>query len=107
MSKQSYTLRVEPKLYQALSAISSLNRRSKNQLINEAIEQYVVREGRVVEQQVEQTLQSLKLYTQKDPAFEQAIEQFARAEVDNEDPLEESQAITPLQSELRALLGDA
>jgi hypothetical protein len=91
-----------------------------NQLVNEAVKDYVRRRNRDVENELESTLASLRAYRERDPEFEQAIAAFARAEVRHgkEDPaqgevvigdlvngqLVERQEGGPVQQEIRRLL---
>jgi hypothetical protein len=91
-----------------------------NQLVNEAVKDYVRRRSREVERDLESTLASLRAYRKHDPDFEMAIAAVASAEAryGKEDPAEgdvvvgklvngplvEEQSSGPIQSEIRKLL---
>lgn len=108
MERKALPLRLDPKLYEALSTLSSVAHRSMNQLVSEAVARYVVKESQVVEKDLQATLDRLRQYTRLDSQFDQAIEQVARAEVSQEDPLEGRSAAssTNTQAEVQQLLGD-
>ena len=61
-----------------------------NQLVNEAVKDYVRRRSREVERNLESTLASLRAYRERDADFEQAVAAFAKAEgrYAKEDPAE-------------------
>jgi predicted transcriptional regulator len=99
---------LEGELYNALSSLSSITKRSMNQLITEAVAIYVRRTSREVERDLETTLERLRQYSSKDPNFEQAIAAFAEAEATLDDPLEGRPIDRPqtAQSEINELLAD-
>lgn len=109
MKRKPLTLRLDPKLYGMLSSLSSIVHRSMNQLVTDAVSIYVMQESKVVERDLENTLQRIREYTKKDPKFEQAIAAFADAETRHEDPVEGTPVSTAnkAQSEIRELLGDS
>ena len=108
MERRPFTFRLEDELYNALSSLSSITKRSMNQLITEAVAIYVRRTSREVERDLEKTLERLRQYSTKDPNFEQAIAAFAEAEAVLDDPLEGRPTDRPpsAQSEINELLAD-
>lgn len=108
MERRPFTFRLEGELYNALSSLSSITKRSMNQLITEAVAIYVRRTSREVERDLETTLERLRQYSSKDPNFEQAIAAFAEAEATLDDPLEGRPIDRPqtAQSEINELLAD-
>jgi predicted transcriptional regulator len=108
MERRPFTFRLEDELYCALSSLSSITKRSMNQLVTEAVAIYVKRTSREVERDLERTLQQLRQYSSKDPDFEQAIAAFAEAEVTLDDPLEGQPIDRPqtAQSEIDELLAN-
>ena len=59
-----------------------------NKLVNEAVRAYLDQRGRKAERDLEACLANLRAYRKRDPDFEQAIEAFAKAEVNAKDPIE-------------------
>lgn len=108
MERRPFTFRLEDELYRALSSLSSITKRSMNQLITEAVDMYVRRTSREVERDLEKTLEQLRQYSRKDPDFEQAIAAFAEAEATLDDPLEGTPIDRPqtAQSEIDELLAN-
>jgi len=108
MERRPFTFRLEDELYSALSALSSITKRSMNQLVTEAVAIYVKRTSREVERDLEKTLEQLRQYSSKDPDFEQAIAAFAEAEATLGDPLEGRPIDRPqtAQSEIDELLAN-
>lgn len=108
MERRPFTFRLEDELYGALSSLSSITKRSMNQLITEAVAIYVRRTSREVERDLEKTLERLRQYSSEDPNFEQAIAAFAEAEAVLDDPLEGRATDRPpsAQSEINELLAD-
>lgn len=79
-----------------------------NQLVQEALEEYLDRTSRQVERQLEERLERLRNWRQGDPGFEHAIDAVADAEVASEDPAEGKvvDGNGDLRSGLRELLDD-
>ncbi len=94
-----------------------------NQLVNEALQDYVDRRSRAAEHDLEATLASLRAYRKRDPHFKDAIAAAVEAEatLGKEDPAEgkvvigklvngqlveerTSEGVSPLQTEIRGLL---
>lgn len=108
MGRKTLTLRMDDELGQALAALSTVLRRSMNQLANEAVSKYVSQQSRLVERDLEKILERLRAYKVADPEFEKAIADFADAEVEYDDTVEG--ALVPMgqtQKEIRKLLGEA
>jgi hypothetical protein len=120
MSAKASTFRIESTVQAGLENLSRVLKRPMNQLVNEAVKDYVRRRSREIERDLESTLASLRAYRKRDPDFEQAIADFARAEAryGKDDPAEgqvvvgklvdgqlvEVSASGPIQSEIRQLL---
>jgi hypothetical protein len=125
MVRKATTVRIDPPTQAALEHLSRLLKRPMNQLVNEAVKDFVDRRSRVVERDLEATLTNLRAYRKRDPQFRKAIAAIARAEarLGSEDPaegnpvmgrlvdgqlLEEptSAETTPLQAAVRRLLNE-
>ena len=120
MGAKATTFRIDPRVQAGLENLSRLLKRPMNQLVNEAVKDFVRRRSRDVEHELESTLASLRAYRERDPDFEQAIADFARAEARHakEDPAEgevvfgdlvngqlvEKQEGCPVRQEIRQLL---
>jgi len=118
MQPKATTFRLEPDLQKGLEHLSKVLRRPMNQLVNEALKDYVSRRGLAVEQDLEATLAALRAYRRRDPTFKDAIEAAAKAEAryGKSDPVEGEVVIGdivdgqlvedagPVQSEIRQLL---
>ncbi len=109
MERTSFTLRLDPELYDALSSLSSVVHQSMNQLVTDAVSNYVRQRSSEVERDMENTLARIRKYAEKDPGYEHAIAEFADAETRYQDPLEgiPDTTLTDTQAEIRELLGDA
>ena len=108
VERRPFTFRLEEELYEALSSLSSVTKRSMNQLITEAVAIYVRRTSREVARDLEETLERLRQYSREDPDFEQAIAAFAEAEATLDDPLEGQPSVQRgnVQSEIDELLAN-
>jgi predicted transcriptional regulator len=113
MARTAFTLRIDAEERAALKILSKLERRPINQLLNEAIKNYLSRKGRR-ERSLETDLRRLDAYRKKDPKFRRAITKFVEAEATVKDPLEgqpfeESEdtkpSTGPIQSKVREVLG--
>ncbi|MPZ46766.1 MAG: hypothetical protein GEV05_25965 [Betaproteobacteria bacterium] len=60
--------------------LSRVLKRPMNQLVNEAVKDYVDRRSREVERDLEGTIAKLRAYRQRDPQFERAIKSVVDAE---------------------------
>jgi len=90
MPHKATTVRLEPTLQQGLETLSKVLKRPMNQLINEALHDYVSRRSHEVEQDLNETLTTLRAYRRRDPEFTAAIAAAAKAEAthDQSDPLD-------------------
>ena len=90
MLPKATTFRLEPNLQQGLETLSKILKRPMNQLVNEALKDYVSRRSHDVEQDLKGTLATLRAYRRRDPAFKQAIAAAAKAEAQHgrSDPLD-------------------
>lgn len=106
MERKTFSLRLPPKLYDAVSTLSSVAHRSMNELISEAVQKYVANESEA--QDIEKTLQRLRAYRESDPDFKQAFAGFVDAEVSYDDPLEGEpyEIESPVRSKVQSLLTD-
>lgn len=80
MPHKATTVRLEPSLQQGLETLSRVLKRPMNQLVNEALRDYVGRRSHELEQQLNITLAALRAYRERDPAFKTAIETAAKGE---------------------------
>jgi predicted transcriptional regulator len=109
MSVKATTYRIDPTVQTGLSMLSKVLGRPQNQLVNEAVRDFVARRAREVEMDLEVTLQALRAYRKNDPKFERAIEDYVDAEASlKEDPAEGQRAedIGPAQRRVLELLND-
>ncbi len=89
MSIKATTYRIDPVVQTGLSTLSKILGRPQNQLVNEAVRDFVARRSREVELDLEMTLEALRAYRKSDPNFERAIEDYVDAEASlKEDPAE-------------------
>jgi hypothetical protein len=88
MARIPFTLRIDAAESAALKSLSKVEGRPINQLLNEAIKNYLNRQG-PKERDLESTLAGLRTYRkQKKAGFQRAITAFVEAEVNSDDPLE-------------------
>ena len=114
MARTALTLRIDAPEREALRSLSKVEGRPVNQLLIEAIRNYLGQKGRR-EHTLEANLKTLREYRRKDPKWGRAIAAFVEAEASHEDPLEgeplesdaehPSQPIGELQSKLREVIG--
>ena len=123
MPRKPTTVRIDPLAQAALENLSRVLKRPMNQLVNEAVKDYVDRRSAEVEHDLEATLTTLRAYRKRDPHFKAAIAAFVDAEArfGKDDPAEgrvvigklvngqlvEDRTIegtSPLQAEIRRLL---
>ena len=107
MKRQTLTLQLPPKLYDALSTLSSTTHRSMNDLISEAVQRFVITESEA--RDMEKILERLRAYRESDPDFKKALAEFVETEVRYDDPLEgESYDVKgPVRTKVETLLTDA
>ena len=114
---------MDPRTQAALENLSRLLKRPMNQLVNEAVQDFVDRRSREVEHDLEATLAKLRAYRQRDPHFAEAIAAVSEAEgrAGKNDPAEgkvvigklvggqlvderTSESVSPLQADVRRML---
>lgn len=81
MLRKSTTVRLEPTLQEGLEKLSKVLKRPMNQLVNEALQDYVSRRTHEVEQDLSKTLATLRAYRRRDPKLKRAITAAAKSEV--------------------------
>ena len=115
MAQIAFTLRIGSQERNALKHLSKIERRPINQLLNEAIKNYLREKGER-ERGLEASLAELKAYRKKDTGFRQAIAKVVDAEATVKDPLEgepfegpegggSQKSPGPVQDKLREVLG--
>lgn len=107
MSVKATTFRIDPVVQSGLSTLSKVLGQPQNQLVNEAVRDFVARRSREVERDLEVTLGALRAYRKSDPGFERAIEDYIDAEASlKEDPAEGQRAedVGPAQKRVLELL---
>ncbi len=80
MASKPTTFRIDPPAQAALEHLSRVLKRPMNQLVNEAVKDYVNRRSREVERDLEGTIAKLRAYRRRDPQLERAIESIVDAE---------------------------
>lgn len=90
MTRKATTVRIDSLAQAALENLSRVLKRPMNQLVNEAVKDYVQRRGQEVERDLEATLAKLRAYRRRDPQFKGAIAALVDAEArfGKEDPAE-------------------
>ena len=88
--RKATTFRIDPIAQAALENLSRILKRPMNQLVNEAVKNYVEQRSQDVEHDLEATLASLRAYRKRDPHFKNAIAAFvdAEARLGKGDPVE-------------------
>jgi predicted transcriptional regulator len=107
MHRKATTYRIDPNVQASLSTLSKVLGRPQNQLVNEAVRDFVARRGQQVEAELEATLEGLRAYRKSDPNFDRAIADYVDAEASlKEDPAEGQRAeeMGPAQTRILALL---
>lgn len=107
MARKATTYRIDPVVQAGLSTLSKVLGRPQNQIVNQAVREFVARRGLEVEAELEATLVSLRAYRKSDPAFEQAIADYVDAEASlREDPAEgvRTADVGPAQARVLELL---
>ena len=115
MNRVPFTLRIGTEERSALQNLSKIEGRPINQLLNEAIKNYLGQKGQK-ERTLEANLTSLRAYRKKDPKFRRAIAAFVEAEASVKDPLEGEpidaaavedsfKPVGPVQSKVREVIG--
>ena len=106
------TLRMDPALREELHTVSRLAKTSMNQLIIQAVKAQLPEIRSRLELELEQSLEKLRTYSERDRNFTNAIEAFAASEATHDDPLEgeilpEVEDSSQAQRRFRKLLKDA
>jgi len=115
MARVAFTLRIDAEERAALENLSKMERRPVNQLLNDAVRNFLLRR-RPKERSLEANLARLRAYRERDPQFSRARKAFVEAEVSVNDPLEgepiEGQLVNgrvepvgPAQRKIRDILG--
>jgi len=107
MPRKATTYRIDPIVQSGLSELSKILGRPQNQLVNEAVRDFVARRVKQVEVDLEATLESLRAYRKSDPNFDRAIADYVDAEASlKEDPAEGQRAVDmgPAQTRVLELL---
>jgi predicted transcriptional regulator len=107
MIRKATTYRIDPAVQAGLALLSKILGRPQNQLVNEAVRDFVARRSREVTSDLEATLESLRAYRKSDPDFERAIADYVDAEASlKEDPAEGQRAVDigPAQARVLELL---
>ena len=86
MARTALTLRIDAGERDALENLSKVEGRPVNQLVNEAIKNYLSRRG-LKERSLGANLAGLREYRKQDPEFWRAIDAFVEAEAGLDDPL--------------------
>lgn len=87
MARVAFTLRIDEEERVALENLSKVERRPVNQLLNEAVGNFLLRR-RPKERSLEANLERLRAYRERDPQFRRARKAFVEAEASMNDPLE-------------------
>jgi predicted transcriptional regulator len=109
MLRKATTYRIDPTVQAGLSTLSKVLGRPQNQLVNEAVRDFVARRVQQVEQDLEATLESLRAYRKSDPNFDRAIADYVDAEASlRDDPAEGREAVDmgPAQVKILELLNE-
>jgi predicted transcriptional regulator len=105
--RKATTYRIDPVVQSGLSELSKVLGRPQNQLVNEAVRDFVARRVKQVEADLEATLERLRAYRESDPNFDRAIADYVDAEASlKEDPAEGQRAVDmgPAQTRVLELL---
>lgn len=105
-TRKATTFRLDQAKQAALANLSKILRRPMNSLVNEAVEVYLEQRSREVERDLQASLDSLRIYRQRDPAFKKAIAAFVDAEASLKDPIksELTQDDRSVRTEIHRLL---
>lgn len=88
--RRATTYRLNPHLQQGLALIGKVRKVSANQMVNEAVSEYLEARTAAVTADLEETLRRVKAYREADPSFESAIAKVAESEARHggNDPVE-------------------
>ncbi len=82
------TFRLTPANEQGLRLLNAETGQPLNKLVNEAVAGYIETRSAALEQELQQTLERLKAWRQRDPGFRKAIAAFVEGEATADDPAE-------------------
>ena len=106
--RKATTYRLNPHLQQGLALLGKVRQVSANQMVNEAVGEYLDARTAAVTADLEETLRRVKVYRETDPNFESAIAKFAESEARHgaRDPVEgtEDREARPAQRLVRQLI---
>ena len=106
--RRATTYRLDPHLRQGLRLLGKVRKVSVNQMVNEAVGEYLTARTAVVAADLEETLRRVRAYRETDPNFESAIAKFAESEARHgaRDPVEgtEDREARPAQRLVRQLI---
>ncbi len=80
MTRKATTFRLDPDIQDALAVLSEVQGRSQNQIVNEAVREFVARSIPALEADLESTLTRLRRHRLNDPTGERSLEAAMRAE---------------------------
>lgn len=84
----AFTARFDPELYEELRSIANLRGDSINSFVVAAVKARLRTSRRQLLERYQDKIEKLEAYADRDPNFEDAIQAFADAEMDAEDPAE-------------------
>ena len=106
--RRATTYRLNPHLQQGLALLGKVRQVSANQMVNEAVGEYLDARTAAVTADLEETLRRVREYRDTDPNFESAIAKFAESEARHgaRDPVEgtEDREARPAQRMVRQLI---
>ena len=106
--RRATTYRLNPHLQQGLALLGKVRQVSANQMVNEAVGEYLDARTAAVTADLEETLRRVRAYRETDPSFESAIAKFAESEARHgaRDPVEgtEDREARPAQRLVRQLI---
>jgi len=74
------TFRIEPGVRAGLKHLSEVLDKRQNELVNEALKEYVARRSKLLARELEETAKRLRAYNDADPDFEKAIKAASKSE---------------------------
>lgn len=80
MTRKATTFRLDPTVQAGLALLSEVQGRPQNQLVNEAVREFVAARARSVSADLSATLERLKAYQTSDPTGGKSMETAMRAE---------------------------
>lgn len=88
MTTKNLTIRVDEALYNRLNTLEKVVKVSINQLVCEAVDQYVAERSALAAQELQDIAQQLRSYRDSDPDLKKSLRSFAEAGGRYQDPLE-------------------